>query len=48
MIVVPTAKRIEIITSIEICLDSQMNMKYMENGGSKAFLTNPKHQDCVS
>ena len=44
MIVVPITKRMEIATSIKICLISQMNFDYKENGRKKVFLTNPKHQ----
>ena len=38
----------EIITRIQVCLISWMNINYKENGGRKAFLTNPKHQCCAS
>ena len=44
MIVVPITKRVEIVMSIQVCLISQMNFDYEENGGKKAFLANPKHQ----
>ena len=42
MIVVPITIRIDIIMSIKVCLISQMNIHYKENGGKKAFLANPK------
>ena len=38
----------EIIISIQVCLLSQMNFDYKENGGKKAFLANSKLQYCVS
>ena len=41
-------KRMEIVTSIQFCLISRMNFDYMESGGEKAFLANPKHQYRVS
>ena len=44
MIGVPITKRMEIITSIQDCLISQMNFDYKENDGKKTFLANPKHQ----
>ena len=43
MIVLIT-KRMEFITSIQVCLISWMNFDYKENGGKKVFPTNPKHQ----
>ena len=48
MIVMPIAKRMDIVMSIHVCLISQMNFDYMKNGGKKAFLTNPKYQYHVS
>ena len=42
MIAKPTTKRKETIMSIQVCLLSLMNFDNMENGGKKAFLTNPK------
>ena len=41
-------KRMEIITSIQVCIISWINFYYKENGGRKAFLANPKHQYHVS
>ena len=38
MIVVPITKRIEIITSIQDCPISQMNVNYKEMVETKAFL----------
>ena len=37
MIVVPITKRMEIIMSIQVCLISQINFDYKENGGKKSF-----------
>ena len=37
VIVVPIAKRMEIITSIKVCLISRMNINYEGNGGKKSF-----------
>ena len=37
----------EIVMSTQVCLISRMNFGYMENGGKKAFLENPKHQHHV-
>ena len=37
MIVVPITKRIEIITSTQVCLFSWVNINYKENGGKKLF-----------
>ena len=34
--------------SIQVCLTSQMNFDYKENGGKKDFLTAPKPQYHVS
>ena len=34
--------------SIQVCLISQIDFGYKENGGKKAFLANPKHQYHVS
>ena len=47
-IVVPIIKRMGVITSIQVCLISQMNINYKENGGKKSFFANPKHQYRVS
>ena len=44
MIVVPIRKRMGIITSIQACLISRMNVNYKENGEKKSFLAYPKHQ----
>ena len=43
-IAMPLAKRTEITKSTQVCLISQMNFDYTENGGKKAFLANSKHQ----
>ena len=48
MIVVPIIKKIEFITSIQVCLISQMNFDYEEMIERKTFLANPKCQYCVS
>ena len=48
MIGVSITKRMETTMSIQVCPLSQMNFDNMENGGEKAFLTNPKHQNHVS
>ena len=48
MIVVPVTKRIEIIMGIQVCLISWMNFDYKENGETKSFHANPKHQCHVS
>ena len=49
MIAVSITKEIEIITSIQVCPNPQMNFGYKENGGKKAFLIAiPKHQYRVS
>ena len=37
-IIVAITKRIGIVMSIQVCLISQMNLDYEENGGEKAFL----------
>ena len=47
-IVVPMAKRMEIIKTTQVCLLSRMNFDYTENDGKKAFLANQKHQYHVS
>ena len=47
-IVVLKTKRIEITKSIHVCFISQMSLNYKENGGKKAILANPIHQDSVS
>ena len=36
-IVVPIAKEMEIIMSIQVCLVLWMNLDYRENGGKKSF-----------
>ena len=48
MIVVPIAKSIEIVMSIQVYLISWMNFDYEENGGKKALFAIPKHQYYVS
>ena len=48
MIVVPLTKRMEIVTSIQVCIIPWMNFNCKENGGKKAFLAKPKHQYHVS
>ena len=48
MIVVLITKRIEIIMSIQVCLTSQMNFDFKENGGKKSFSRKSKHQYHVS
>ena len=48
MIVLPITKRKVIIISIQVCLISQMNFDYKENGGKKSILANQKHQYHVS
>ena len=48
MIIMPITKRMEINTSIQVCVISWMNFDHKENSGKKAFLTNPKHQYGVS
>ena len=37
IIIVPIAKRLDIITSIEVCLISQANINYKKNGGKESF-----------
>ena len=37
MIVVPITKKMEITTSIHVCLISQMNINYKANGGKESF-----------
>ena len=37
MIAVPITKRMQLIMSIQVCLISQMNINYKENGGKKSF-----------
>ena len=39
MIVVPTTKRTEIVTGIQVCFISQTNFNYKESGERKAFIT---------
>ena len=50
MIVVPNHKKIEIILRIQVCLISQINIDYRENGGKQSFFffANRKHQYRVS
>ena len=48
MIVVPITKRMETITSIQVCLISQMNFYYKKNSVKNAFFANLKHQYRVS
>ena len=48
IIVVPITKRIEIIMSLQVCLISQINFYYEENGGKNDLLPNQKHQYRVS
>ena len=47
-IVMPITKAMEIIISIQVCLLSQMNLDFKDNGGKKAFPANPKRQYRVS
>ena len=47
-IVVPVTKGIEIIMSIQVCLNSWKNFHFKENGGKKAFHANPKPQYHIS
>ena len=35
--IVPTTKRIEIIMGIQVCIISQMNFDYKENGKNEGF-----------
>ena len=37
MIIVPTTKEIEIITSIQVCLIARINFDYKKNGEKKSF-----------
>ena len=37
VIVVPIAKGMEIIISMQVCLTSRINFDYKENGGKKNF-----------
>ena len=48
MILVPIAKGMEIIMSIQVLLISRMNNNYEENGGKKSFSCKPKASICVS
>ena len=48
MIVELITKRIEIIASIQVCLNSQMNFDYKENGGKKSFSSKSEHKYRVS
>ena len=45
---VPITTIMKIILRIQVCLIGWINFDYKENGGKKAFITNPKHQNCVS
>ena len=44
ILVSSVTKTMEVITNIQVCLISWMNINYKEYGGKKAFLANPKHQ----
>ena len=48
VIILPITKRMEIITNIQVYLNSRMNFDYEGNGGKKTFLANPKRQYRVS
>ena len=48
VIIVSITKRMEIITSVHVCLISWMNFNYSENSGKKSFSRNPNHQDRIS
>ena len=48
MIVLPITKRMKIIMSTQVWLNSRKNFDYKENGKKKAFVANPKHQCRVS
>ena len=48
MIVVPITKRMEIVTSIQVCIISRMPLILRKMVERKAFLTNPKHQYLLS
>ena len=48
MIVMPVAKRIEIIMSIQVCLISRVNIKYKGNGGKETFSCKSKALSRVS
>ena len=48
MIVVPTTKTMEIITSIQVCFISWMTLIIRNMVERKAFPANPKHQYHVS
>ena len=48
MTVVLLTKRMEIIMATQVCLISQMNINYEENGEKKSFSCNPKHGYHVS
>ena len=37
MIIVPITERLEIITAIQVCLISWININSKENGGNKSF-----------
>ena len=48
MIVVPLTKRMDIITSIQVCLIPWMNFNYKENGGKKSFSCQTKRSiSCI-
>ena len=48
MVVMPTTKRMEIIMSIQVCLISQINFDYKENGRKKRFYGKSKaSKSCI-
>ena len=44
MIVMPKAKRMEIVMGIQVYLIPRMNLDYKENSGKKSFSCKSKHQ----
>ena len=48
MIVAPKSKRMEIITSIQVCLIPGMTINYNRNGVMKSFSCKSKASICVS
>ena len=48
IIVMPITKRMDIVISIQVCFISRRSFDYIENGGKKALLANPKPQHRVS
>ena len=44
MIAMPITKRMKTVIGIQVCHISWMNFDYMENGGKKASLANPKQR----